>query len=257
MSKFAHETTEAEESSLSKEEIFEILQKYSYIQDSTEVIAPKELRANRELWNRADKFGATSEAFFSAQMQERAQNICTTLNAINAYLVKKKVGKEVLRLLRDGEDGLLRSHLLSERNLREDDLILFMREFIGYVAMLSDFPEEKRNHALAIFPPIQKSEYACIEGTRDRLQEAVKFLRKVEMTPRERMIFDVHNEIVEEARIKFSPFVYEGNQPHLIPAINYLFGFDDTTKSQAKHTALEIPAEKAWQAILGYRQAFQ
>ncbi len=166
------------------------------------------------------------------------------------------MGKEALRLLRDGEDGLLRGHLLSERNLREDDLILFMREFIGYVAMLSDFPEEKRNHALAIFPPIRGSEYACIEGARDRLQEAVKFLRKVEMTPRERMIFDVHNEIVEEARIKFSPFVYEGGQPHLIPAINYLFGFGDATKRQAKHTALEIPAEKAWQEILGYPQAF-
>lgn len=230
--------------------------------------------ANTEI----EKDGGSDEEREKLLKIRREQDINDTLNAVQEHLAGLP-GVSQETLFPFSTEGLFRKNLI--KYAKENDVIPFMKEHLSYISLLTQvFPKktehetlpllsddeqkdkqasikaaiEKGNEKLAQFPPSNPAEYACLEGMRDRQDIPLIALVLEKISPEERAILVAHKELVEQARIKCSPGIADNNQPHVISAIEYLYGIE-VTKHFAKPIAMAIAAEEAWKATSGYSDA--
>jgi len=224
-----------------KSQIIKLLERRSKVAGGGDDIeVPELLQEQKKLWNNypsneeieKERKGDGSPLITAKERRNNDINKCFEL--VITHLKSLGVSEELLVPYK--EEGLLRKNIVDHNE--EDQVVFYMNEMLTYVSLLSQFTDKDRDAALEEYPKsLLPSEYACLEGTRDRQLMILMRLQMKAYLPAEQAILDAHDAVVEETRKKFSPLIYDGGQPHVKPAVEYIYGFNDKSKSHAKTTS--------------------
>ena len=187
------------------------------------------------------------------------KQINQTMDAIHQYLISdpelspEQKGKLETLLSKFKEGGKLRNYLIKQINSSGADaksLFLFLEDISLYATRLSAVGFQDKENCLAMFPhEIPDDEMNCAEGTRDRLEDALKYLSKFNDW-RTSLISLAHERVLEQYHFNVSS-VCESNI-HSKPGVVYSIGIEDPTRVHGKAFYFSIPNRLAWRNYLNY-----
>lgn len=196
------------------------------------LVTPPELITSVEKWRSYSK--DTSAAL-------RQSDIDTTFDTITNFLVSLDLPEECYSAFKT--DGSLRVNIQS--HVAEDLIPLFMQQLLCYISLLSQLSDDKQQTNLMKFPPHEAIEYNCLLGTMERLNAVLQELQLQLLRPEEQALLAAHYTVIEAGRRLCATEFFQGNQPHVASAIEYLAGFEDPDK-MGLALSHEIRASTAW-----------
>ena len=182
-----------------------------------------------------------------------------TMDNIHQYLISnpslsfEQKGKLEILVTKFKKDGKLRKYLIdkiSSSRVDAKSLFLFLEDIALYAMRLSTVGFQDVANCLAMFPhEIRDDEMNCPEGTRDRLEDALKYLSRFDDW-RTSLISLAHERVLEQYH--FNTLRVCSNDIHSKPGVVYSIGIEDLTRVHGKHFYFSIPNSLAWKNYLNY-----